>query len=148
MSPLAAGNLFQPKIVGFLCSWCAYAGADLAGAAHLTYPSNMQVIRVMCSGRVDPQFVLQAFREGADGVMIMACHPGDCHYKDGNCRALQRQRMLLRVLKTFGVEAGRCRLEYVSAREGERFSEMVTDMVVNVSALGPLIVTSNSLSPE
>lgn len=138
MNTLAALNSFQPKIIGFLCNWCAYAGADHAGASQRSYPPNMQVIRVMCSGRVDPQFVLQAFREGADGVLIMACHPGDCHYKEGNCRALQRQRMLLRVLRTFGIEPERCRLEYVSASEGERFRQIVTDMVESVGNIGPL----------
>lgn len=138
MKTPVAKSVFQPKITGFLCNWCAYAGADQAGTAQHAYPPNMQVIRVMCSGRVDPQFVLQAFREGADGVLIMACHPGDCQYKEGNCRALQRQRMLLRILRTLGIEAERCRLEYVSASEGLRFRELVTDMVESVRALGPL----------
>lgn len=138
MNRVVALNSFQPKITGFLCNWCAYAGADQAGTSQRSYPPNMQVIRVMCSGRVDPQFVLQAFREGADGVLIMACHPGDCHYKEGNCRALQRQRMLLRVLQTFGIEPERCRLEYVSASEGELFRQIVTDMVESVGNLGPL----------
>ena len=138
MNTRDALHSFQPKITGFLCNWCAYAGADQAGTSQRSYPPNMQVIRVMCSGRVDPKFVLQAFREGADGVLIMACHPGDCHYKEGNCRALQRQRMLLRVLQTFGIEPERCRLEYVSASEGERFRQIVTDMVESVGNLGPL----------
>lgn len=139
---------FTPKITGFLCNWCAYAGADMAGAGQLSYPPNMQVIRVMCSGRVDPQFILQAFRGGADGVMIMACHPGDCHYKEGNCRALQRQRLLLRVLHTFGIGPERCRLEYVSASEGARFQKLVTDMICTVRALGPLKVVPATLLPQ
>lgn len=148
MTPPAGPHLFRPKIIGFLCNWCAYAGADMAGAAQRPYPPNMQVIRVMCSGRVDPLFVLQAFREGADGVLIMACHPGECHYKEGNCRALQRQRLLLRVLNTFGIAPERCRLEYVSAGEGERFQKLVTDMVATVTALGRLGANSPRLLPE
>ena len=129
---------FQPKIVGFLCNWCSYAGADKAGGAQTPYPPNVHVIRVMCSGRVDPQFVLQAFQSGADGVMILACHRGDCHYKEGNFRAAQRYRMILRLLEQFGIEADRCRFDYVSAAEGDKFVEVVTTMVTSIRALGPL----------
>ena len=131
---------FEPKIVGFLCNWCSYAGADKAGAAQMPYPPNVSVIRVMCSGRVDPQFVLEAFRKGADGVIILACHPGDCHYKEGNYRAAQRHRMLLRLLGQFGIEEGRCCFDYVSAGEGEKFVRVITEMVNAVKALGPLSV--------
>ena len=129
---------FEPKIVGFLCNWCSYAGADKAGASQTPYPPNLSVIRVMCSGRVDPQFVLEAFREGADGVMILACHPGDCHYKEGNYRAVQRHRMLLRQLEQFGIEKERCNFDYVSAGEGDRFVRIVAEMVSSIKALGPL----------
>ncbi len=128
----------EPKIVGFLCNWCSYAGADKAGTAQVAYPPNLRVIRVMCTGRVDPQFVLSAYREGADGVIILACHPGDCHYKEQNFRAIQRHRMLLRMLEPFGVGEERCRLDFVSAAEGEAFARVVTEMVEELKTLGPL----------
>jgi F420-non-reducing hydrogenase iron-sulfur subunit len=131
---------FEPKIVGFLCNWCSYAGADKAGAAQTPYPPNVRIIRVMCSGRVDPQFVLRALQQGADGVLVLACHAGDCHYKEGNYRATQRHRMLLRLLRQFGVEEQRCRLDYVSAGEGEKFVQAVTDFVSTLKGLGPLHV--------
>ena len=134
---------FEPKIIGFLCNWCSYAGADKAGGMQEPYPPNVQVIRVMCSGRVDPQFILSALVKGADGVIILACHPGDCHYKEGNCRALQRHSMLNLMLEQLGVEKERCRLDYVSAGEGEKFSRVIAEMVESVRALGPLL-----LSPE
>ena len=133
-----AGPSFEPKIVGFLCNWCSYAGADKAGAAQLTIRPNMRVIRVMCSGRVDPQFVLEAYRDGADGVLILACHPGDCHYKEGNYRAAQRHRLLLPLLEQFGIEHERCRVDYVSAGEGEKFARVTGEMADQVRALGPL----------
>lgn len=129
---------FEPRVVGFLCNWCSYAGADKAGSAQTPYPANLGIIKVMCSGRVDPQFVLTAFREGADGVVIMGCHPGDCHYKDGNRKAVQRQRLLLRQLAAFGIEAARCRFEFISAGEGEKFVTVVTSMVEVLRDLGPL----------
>jgi F420-non-reducing hydrogenase iron-sulfur subunit len=129
---------FEPKIIGFLCNWCSYAGADKAGTAQTPYPSNVQVIKVMCSGRVEPEFVLQSYREGADGVLILACHPGDCHYKEGNYRAGQRNRMLLQLLRQFGIEEQRCRLDYVSAGEGEKFVKVITEMVDTIRNLGPL----------
>lgn len=129
---------FEPKIVGFLCNWCSYAGADKAGAAQMPCPPNVQVIRVMCSGRVDPQFVLQAYRLGADGVLILACHAGDCHYKEGNYRAIQRHRLLLHTLRQFGIEEQRCRLDFVAASEGEKYARVLSEMVENVRTLGPL----------
>jgi F420-non-reducing hydrogenase iron-sulfur subunit len=131
---------FEPRIVGFLCNWCSYAGADKAGAAQLTYPPNVHVIRVMCTGRIDPQFVLRAYEQGADAVLILGCHPGDCHYKEQNYRAIQRHRILLRVLRQFGIEDERCRLDFVSAGEGEAFARIVTEMVDAVKRLGPLMV--------
>ncbi|MFA5118472.1 MAG: hydrogenase iron-sulfur subunit [Candidatus Omnitrophota bacterium] len=131
-------NGFQPRIVGFLCNWCSYAGADLAGNQHKDVPSNITVIRVMCSGRVDPQFVLKAFREGADAVMILGCHPGDCHYKEGNYKALRRKRLLEVMLGQFGIEKERVLLDWVSADEAERFSLLAREMVEAVKKLGPL----------
>lgn len=132
------GEDFEPKIVGFLCNWCSYAGADKAGTAQNPYPPNVNVIKVMCSGRVDPQFVIKAFENGADGVIILACHPGDCHYKEGNYRAAQRHRMLSRLLGQMGIEKERCRFDYVSAGEGDKFVKIITEMVETVRGLGPL----------
>jgi F420-non-reducing hydrogenase iron-sulfur subunit len=129
---------FEPRVVGFLCNWCSYAGADKAGAAQLPCPSNLRIVRVMCSGRVDPQFVLKAYQKGADGVLILACHPGDCHYKEGNYRAAQRHRLLLRLLRQFGIGEERCRFDYVSAGEGEKFVNVATEMVNTLKRLGPL----------
>ncbi|KAF0221565.1 MAG: hydrogenase iron-sulfur subunit [Geobacteraceae bacterium] len=131
---------FEPKIVGFLCNWCSYAGADKAGTAQTPYPPNVHVVKVMCSGRVDPQFVMEAYENGADGVIILACHPGDCHYKEGNYRAVQRNRILKQLLSQFGIEEERCRLDYVSAGEGEKFVRVITEMVESVKRLGPLSV--------
>jgi F420-non-reducing hydrogenase iron-sulfur subunit len=128
---------FEPKIVGFLCNWCSYTGADLAGTARIKYAPNIRVIRVMCSGRVDPTFILKALEQGADGVLIAGCHPGDCHYQEGNYKALRRFMLLKRLLKDFNIEDDRVRLEWVSASEGERFAEIVNDMTQKVRALGP-----------
>jgi F420-non-reducing hydrogenase iron-sulfur subunit len=133
-------NGFQPKIVGFLCNWCSYAGADLAGNQHKDVPSNIKVIRVMCSGRVDPQFVLKAFHEGADAVMILGCHPGDCHYKEGNYKTLRSKRLLEVMLEQFGIEKERVLIDWVSASEAERFSLLTQEMVETVKKLGPLMV--------
>lgn len=138
----AVTNDFEPKIVGFLCNWCSYAGADKAGTAQTHYPPNVDVIRVMCSGRVDPQFVMTAFAKGADGVLILACHPGDCHYKEGNYRAAQRQEIILKLLEQFGIEPERCRFDYVSAGEGEKFVNVIADMVTSVKKLGPLAMNA------
>lgn len=131
-------NSFEPKIVGFLCNWCSYAGADAAGSARKTYPPNVDIIRVMCSGRVDPQFVIKSFKEGADGVLILGCHPGDCHYKEGNYKTLRRYQLLKRTLKEFGISEERLKLEWVSASEADKFVEIVTEMVETVKRLGPL----------
>lgn len=135
---MTTNHQFEPKIVGFLCNWCSYAGADKAGGMREPYPPHVQIIRVMCSGRVDPQFVLSAFEKGADGVVILGCHPGDCHYKEGNCRALQRHRMLSLVLEQLGIEKERCRLDYVAAGEGEKFRRIMGEIVETVRTLGPL----------
>jgi F420-non-reducing hydrogenase iron-sulfur subunit len=128
---------FEPKIVGFLCNWCSYAGADLAGTSRVKYAPNVRVIRVMCSGRVEPTFVLKAFKEGADGVLICGCHPGDCHYLEGNYKIARRIPLLKKMLSQFGIEEGRLRLEWVSAAEGDRFASIVNDMTKKVKELGP-----------
>lgn len=131
-------NEFEPRIVGFLCRWCSYQGADLAGTSRMEYPPNLIPIRVMCSGRVDPSFVLKAFADGADGVMIFGCHPGDCHYKEGNYKAIRRYQLLKKTLKQLGIEEDRFRLEWVSAAEGERFATFVKDATEKIRPLGPL----------
>ncbi len=129
---------FEPKIVGFLCNWCAYAGADLAGVSRIQYPPNIRIIRVMCSGRIDPAFVLEAFKEGADGVLVAGCHlPSDCHYLTGNFKALRRITLLRKTLKEFGIEPERLKLEWVSASEGDKFATVVRDMVDEIKKLGP-----------
>jgi F420-non-reducing hydrogenase iron-sulfur subunit len=133
-----SGNGFEPKIVAFFCNWCTYLAADLAGTSRMKYAPNIRVIRLMCSGRVDPQFVLDAFAKGADGVFIGGCHPGDCHYQEGNYKTLRRVRMLKRVLKTLGIEEERFRLEWISASEADRLKLAVNDMVEKLRALGPL----------
>jgi F420-non-reducing hydrogenase iron-sulfur subunit len=131
-------NNFEPNILGFLCNWCSYEGADSAGRARKAYPANLRVIRVLCSGRTNPQFVIEAFKEGADGVMILGCHPGDCHYKEGNLQALNRYTLLKRVLAQFGIEEERLRLDWISASEQDKFVEVVSEMVEEVRQLGPL----------
>jgi F420-non-reducing hydrogenase iron-sulfur subunit len=133
-------NGFEPTIIGFLCNWCSYEGADAAGRGRKCYPPNLRVVKVMCSGRVDPQFVLQAFKEGADGVLILGCHPGDCHYKEGNIQALKRYTMLKTVLAAFGIEDGRVQLDWISAGEQEKFVQVVSDMTERIRELGPLMI--------
>ena len=129
---------WEPRIVAFFCNWCTYTAADLAGVSRMKHAPNVRIIRVMCSGRVDPQFVLDAFARGADGVLIGGCHFGDCHYSEGNHKALRRVTMLRRVLADMGIEADRFRLEWISAAEGEKVKSVVNDMVAKVKALGPL----------
>ncbi len=131
---------FEPKIVGFLCNWCTYTGADLAGTARVKYSPNVRSIRVMCSGRVDPVFVIKALYEGADGVLIGGCHPGDCHYLEGNYKALRRYLLLRRILPEYGIEPERVRLEWVSASEGERFGHVVDEFTEEIRKLGPLSI--------
>jgi len=129
---------FEPKIIGFLCNWCSYAGADLAGVSRIQYPPNIRIIRVMCSGRVDPAFILEAFKNGADGVLVAGCHlPSDCHYLSGNFKALRRVALLRKLLQDFGIEPERLRLEWVSASEGDKFAAVVRDMVEQIKKLGP-----------
>ena len=128
---------FKPTIVSFLCNWCSYTGADLAGTSRMTYAPNIRVIRVMCSGRVDPTFVLTAFKEGADGVLICGCHPGDCHYHEGNYKCLRRYHLLQKYIQQMGIHKDRLRLAWVSASEGKQFAELADEMTEQVTALGP-----------
>ena len=129
---------FEPKIVAFLCNWCSYAGADLAGTSRLQYAPNVRVIRVMCSGRVEPYLVVQALQAGADGVVVLGCHPGECHYLEGNYRTVGRMALLKRMLAQFGIEEERVRLDWVSASEGVRFASIVNQVTEAIRALGPL----------
>lgn len=129
---------FEPVIIGFTCNWCSYRAADLAGTARIKYPPNVRLIRVMCSGRIDPTFVLKALSEGADGVLIAGCHPGECHYLEQNYKALRRHRLLQKTLAPFGIEPARVRLTWASAAEGALFAEEIAAMVDEVKALGPL----------
>src|SRR3972149_5382135 len=128
---------FEPKILSLLCNWCAYAGADLAGISRFQYPPNTRVIRVMCSGRVDPVFVPKAFLTGYDGVMILGCHPGDCHYRSGNIQAERKIDLTKRLLQMAGIESERLLLDWVSAGEGERFSKVVRQFIEKIGTLGP-----------
>jgi len=129
---------FEPKIIGFLCNWCSYAGADLAGVSRIQYPPNIRIIRVMCSGRIDPAFILEAFKDGADGVLVGGCHlPSDCHYISGNFKAVRRINLLKKVLGEFGIEPERVRLEWISASEGDKFAAVVRDMTEQIKKLGP-----------
>ena len=129
---------WEPKIIAFFCNWCTYTAADLAGVSRLKYAPNVKVIRLMCSGRVDPQFILQSLASGADGVLIGGCHPGDCHYSEGNYKMLRRFRLLERVLKSMGIEKERVRLEWISASEGEKVKTVINEMVDSIRKLGPL----------
>jgi len=133
---------YEPRIVGFLCNWCSYTGADLAGTSRIQYPANVRVIRVLCSARVDPTFVVHALASGADGVLICGCHPGDCHYAEGNYKTMRRFPLLKRLLAAYGIEQERVRLEWVSASEGQRFADVVADMTERLRALGPCRVRS------
>jgi F420-non-reducing hydrogenase iron-sulfur subunit len=130
-------NNFEPRIVAFCCNWCSYAGADLAGTSRIQYSPNIRIIRVMCSGRVNPLFVLKALSIGADGVLILGCHPGDCHYIEGNYKTLRRIPLLKKMLKQLGIEEERVRLEWVSASEGARFAEVANNFTQTIRNLGP-----------
>ena len=129
---------WEPKIVGFLCNWCSYRGADLAGTARIKYAPNVRIIRVMCSARIEPVFILKAFQSGADGVLILGCHPGDCHYQEGNYKTMRRMPLLKKMLAQMGIEDDRVKLDWVSASEGEKFASVVNDITDKVRALGPL----------
>jgi F420-non-reducing hydrogenase iron-sulfur subunit len=127
---------YQPTIVAFLCNWCSYTGADLAGTSRMKYASNLRVIRVMCSGRIDPTFVLKAFVEGADGVLLCGCHPGDCHYHEGNYKCLRRFHLLQKYLDQMGIDKQRIRLEWISASEGKEFAELANEFSKTIEELG------------
>jgi F420-non-reducing hydrogenase iron-sulfur subunit len=129
---------FEPKIVGFLCNWCSYRAADLAGTARIKHAQNVRIIRVMCSGRVDPTFVMKALALGADGVLVAGCHPGECHYIEQNYKAMRRFHLLKHTLRQFGLEEDRVRLVWASAAEGQQLAEAIDKLVADVKALGPL----------
>lgn len=148
MSDLAGGSTediaggvdeeeFEPLIVGFCCNWCSYAGADLAGTSRTQYPTNVRIIRVMCSGMVHPNLVIDALTKGADGVIICGCHPGDCHYIEGNLKTEARAEAIDLMLEDFGLEPERFRLEWVSASEGQKFAKVLSEMVEDLKDLGP-----------
>jgi F420-non-reducing hydrogenase iron-sulfur subunit len=139
---------FEPRIVAFFCNWCTYLATDLAGTSRMKYAPNARVIRVMCSGRVDPQFVLQAFAQGADGVLIGGCHPGDCHYREGNYKTQRRCLLLKRLLSQVGIEEERLRVEWISAAEGEKVRAVIDDMVAKLRPLGPLRARVTAEAPE
>jgi len=128
---------FEPRIIGFFCNWCTYAGADLAGTSRIQYPPNVRVIRLMCSGALDPVYVIKALLEGADGVLIGGCHPGDCHYQSGNYKARRRMAILQSILKQMGFEPERVWLRWISASEGRYFADIVIEMVAKLKELGP-----------
>lgn len=131
-------DTFEPRIVGFFCNWCSYRAADLAGTARIKYEPNVRIIRVMCSGRVDPTFVLKALALGADGVLIAGCHPGECHYLEQNYKAMRRFSMLKHTLRFFGIEEERVKLQWASAAEGVQLADAINEMVKQIRELGPL----------
>jgi coenzyme F420-reducing hydrogenase delta subunit len=128
---------WEPKIVAFVCNWCTYTGADLAGTSRLTYPANMKLIRVMCSGSVDPVFILKAFERGADGVLVSGCHPNDCHYNAGNFHARRRWDFFHKLLDFIGIEKGRLQFSWISASEGKKFADVMSKVTEDIKALGP-----------
>ena len=133
----AGGSGYEPKILVFCCNWCSYAGADLAGVSRLQMPPYFRVIRVMCSARVDPEFVLRAFKKGADGILVAGCHPADCHYIGGNYRTRRRIALLKMLIQQFGYDPDRLRLEWISAGEGEKFQKTITEFTETINELGP-----------
>ncbi|TET45167.1 hydrogenase iron-sulfur subunit [Candidatus Aerophobetes bacterium] len=128
---------WKPRIIAFLCNWCSYAGADLAGIGRLQYPPNVRIIRVPCSGRINPYFIIKSLQHGVDGVLVSGCHPGDCHYISGNLVARRRFAILKRILEFVGVEKGRVQFTWISAAEGERFSQVIKEVTEEIKALGP-----------
>lgn len=133
----AQSNEFKPRIAAFFCNWCTYTASDLAGVSRLKYPASIRVIRLMCSGRLDPQFVLEAFSKGADAVLIGGCHPLDCHYATGNYKCLRRYHLMKKYLAQMGIEPERLRLEWISASEGKRLQEVVKEMTEQIKKIGP-----------
>ena len=142
--------MYEPKIVAFFCNWCTYTGADLAGVSRMQYASNVRIIRVMCSGRVDPELVMKAFAEGADGVLIGGCHPGDCHYQSGNHKTLRRYKFLKAILPQYGVNPERLHLEWISASEGDKVRDTINAFTEKIRGLGPCTIreTLNALRTE
>lgn len=136
-------NGFEPKIVGFLCNWCAYSGADLAGVSRIQSSPNIRIIRTMCSGRVDPSFILEAFKKGADGVLVAGCHFGDCHYLEGNFKTIRRIEFLKMLLNQFGINEKRVRLEWISASEAEKYAKVSFEFTDEIKKLGPLKLFRN-----
>ncbi|TEU15795.1 MAG: hydrogenase iron-sulfur subunit [Dehalococcoidia bacterium] len=130
-------SAYEPKVIGFLCNWCSYAGADMAGTSRMRYPQNIRIIRVPCSGRVDPLFVVKCFQRGADGVLVSGCHPGDCHYTEGNYYTRRRFALLREFLDYLGIAKERLRVEWVSASEGQKFAELLSDFTAELAGLGP-----------
>jgi coenzyme F420-reducing hydrogenase delta subunit len=128
---------FEPTIVAFLCNWCTYTAADLAGTSRLSYPPNIKIIRVMCTGMVDPKYVIKALLEGADGVLVSGCNPGDCHYINGNFKARRRIKLLKEILPRFGFDTERLRLTWIAASDGLLFAEIMHDMTAQIKVLGP-----------
>lgn len=141
---------FEPKIIAFACNWCSYAGADLAGVSRIQYPPTTRIIRVMCSGRVSPVFILEALRSGADGVLVTGCHLGDCHYLTGNEKAIRHVEMARSLLGLLGIQPERLRLEWISAAEGARFAQIVSEFTDQIRELGanPLVRDNNSKARE
>lgn len=129
---------FEPNIVAFLCNWCSYAGADLAGTARIYYPPNVKVIRVMCSGRMNPGFVINALQQGADGVLISGCHPGECHYMEGNYIARRRFILMRKLMEYIGIEPERFRVSWVSASEGDKFKNVIAEVTEDIRKIGPI----------
>ena len=139
----AENKSWEPKIVAFLCNWCSYAGADLAGTGRMQYPANIRIIRLPCSGRINPLYIIRALAEGADGVMVAGCHPGDCHYLTGNLYARRRFTLLKKLLETAGIETDRVHFTWVSASEGNRFASVVSEVSEKVKKLGPNKILKN-----
>ncbi|MCZ7557536.1 MAG: hydrogenase iron-sulfur subunit [Bacteroidia bacterium] len=138
-----AAQEWRPRIIAFFCNWCTYTAADLAGVSRLKYAPNTRIVRVMCSGRIDPQFILDAFVHGADGVLIGGCHPGDCHYTEGNYKTLRRHHLLRRMLMDMGIDERRLRLEWISASEGDKVRDVINGMVTELQTMGPLALNDN-----
>ena len=139
---------FEPVIIGFTCNWCSYRAADMAGTARIKYPPNVRLVRLMCSGRLDPTFVLKALSGGADGVLITGCHPGECHYLEQNYKALRRYRLLRRTIQQWGIEPERVKLVWASAAEGVQLAKAITEFVEEVRELGPLHWPTSLAMPE
>ena len=136
-------NGFEPKIVAFLCNWCSYSGADLAGVSRIKSSPNVRIIRTMCSGRVDPSFIFRAFELGADGVLVAGCHFGDCHYLEGNFKTMRRIEMLKLIIKQFGIDKKRLRIEWISASEAEKYAQVSFEFTDEIKKLGPLELKNN-----